>query len=313
MRRQQGFTITELLVTLAIFGILGTIAFGIYISSAKLFNTDQGRINTNQNLRTGLDLMAQDLREAGESLSTSYKISGVEFVPGTDTLTVRKGLTLPVLSVCQTFTGNPTSVRVIGQPSDATTTPAQCTFSDAGGPSGATTPNGISDLIDPWVTYKAQSGNTFIPAILYNPATGGATRVQISAIVNSGSTTALTLSAYTNSLAFSWNTGSVIVPVDERQYSRVGDELRLTINGDTANTQSLGFGLTNMTCTIYTTVYGGASPVTTPFTSFSLTSAWADVSRIDLGLVGGNAIVGNKSTSRTLGISIVPRNVTQAQ
>jgi prepilin-type N-terminal cleavage/methylation domain-containing protein len=71
MRRQQGFTLTELLVTMAVFSILGTIGFGIYNSSAKLFSTDQGRINTNQNLRTSLDLMSQDLREAGEGLTRS--------------------------------------------------------------------------------------------------------------------------------------------------------------------------------------------------------------------------------------------------
>ncbi|MGY2892449.1 PulJ/GspJ family protein [Deinococcus sp. UYEF24] len=312
MRRQQGFTLTELLVTMAVFSILGTIGFGIYNSSAKLFSTDQGRINTNQNLRTSLDLMTQDLREAGEGLTSTYKISGVEFIPATDTLTIRKGLSLPVLSVCQTFSGNPTTIKVIGQPSDAPATPAQCAYSDAGGPLGPTTPNNVSDKIDPWVAYKGQSGNAFIPAILYNPSNKAATRVQISSITNGTGSTVLNLSAYTNSQTFSWNTGSVIIPVDERRYYRSGDELRLIVNEDPSGYQSLGFGLTDVTFTIYTTVYSGSSPVTTSFPSFALTSPWQDVSRIDLGLVGGNVITGNSSTPRTLNVSIFPRNVTQA-
>jgi hypothetical protein len=237
----------------------------------------------------------------------------VEFVPATDNLTIRKGLSLPVLSVCQTFSGSPTTIKVIGQPSDSAGTPAQCSYSDAGGPTSATTPNGISDKIDPWVTYKAQSGNTYIPAILYNPSTNAATRVQINSISNTTGSTTLVLSSYTNSQAFSWSTASVIIPVDERRYYRVGDELRLIVNEDPASVQSLGFGLTDMTLTIYTTVYTGSTPVTSSLTSFGLTSPWADVSRIDLGLVGGNVIVGNASTARTLNVSIFPRNVTQAQ
>ena len=116
MHRQQGFTLTELLVTLGVFGILAAIAFSLYASSAKLISSDQGRINTNQNLRTSLDLITQDLRAAGESLPSSFRFSGVDFNAATDSLTVRRGISIPVLSVCDSVSSSSSSIKVTGKP-----------------------------------------------------------------------------------------------------------------------------------------------------------------------------------------------------
>jgi len=307
-RHAHGFTITELLISMLVFGIIGAIAFSLYGNTAKLVANDEGRIATNQNLRTNLDLITQDLREAGESLSTNYKFSGIDFDLGGNGLTIRKGISLPVLSVCQTITSNVTSLQVVGKPSDAGSVPAQCTYSDAGSPGDVDTPNGVSDKIDPWVTFKAQSGNTYIPAILYDPQTQAATRVQIKAIVNTANTTVLTLSPNSNVSRFSWSTGSVVVPVDERRYFLVGNELRLIVNEDPDSAQSLGYGLSSMTF-LATTKTGG---VTNTYTSFNLKSPWASVYRVDLTLNGSNVVAGTSNVARTVTASVFPRNVIQA-
>ena len=313
--REAGITLTEMLVTLVIFTVVGSIVFSLYNSSAKLISADQGRVNTNQNLRTSLDLMTQDLRQAGESLSTQYSISGVDFAPATG-LTVRKGVTLPVLSVCQTFNGAVSSILVTGQPSDSSTIPAQCSYSDAGGPVSPTTPNGITDKVDPWMTYQAQAGHATIPAILYNPVTKLVSRVVINGVTNTAVggvlTSTLNLVSNVNATAFSWSSGSVVVPVDERRYYLVADELRFIANEDPATIQALGYGLSAMTFTA-TTVVGAAPPVTTVYPTFAIDSPWKSVSRVDLSLSGSNTVTGSRAVARTLSVSVYPRNVLQSR
>ncbi len=62
---QQGFTLAEILVALAITGIVTAAIFGTYISNAKTHAVQTQVIDMQQNLRTGLELLRNDLKMAG--------------------------------------------------------------------------------------------------------------------------------------------------------------------------------------------------------------------------------------------------------
>lgn len=84
MNNKQGFTFLELLVAMAVFTIIASVSISYFISSSKLMQKDTNRVTTGQNAQTALDLMAADIRQAGENLNTDkelseVQISGVEF------------------------------------------------------------------------------------------------------------------------------------------------------------------------------------------------------------------------------------------
>ena len=56
--------LVALVVTLVVVGSIMTLAF----SSQDVFETDKHRTTINQNLRSGIDLLGMDVRQAGERL-----------------------------------------------------------------------------------------------------------------------------------------------------------------------------------------------------------------------------------------------------
>lgn len=61
----NGFTLVELLVSLAIFGIVVAGIFGVYLSTQRSTNTQEQIVDLQQNLRVGLESISRDLRWAG--------------------------------------------------------------------------------------------------------------------------------------------------------------------------------------------------------------------------------------------------------
>ncbi|MFC3859372.1 type II secretion system protein, partial [Deinococcus antarcticus] len=84
MMNRSGFTLVELLVTILIAGILLVIIAGVVDSSSKLTNKDIGQMNASQNAQGALDMILNDVRNAGENLDTSVgdNFSSISSQPG---------------------------------------------------------------------------------------------------------------------------------------------------------------------------------------------------------------------------------------
>lgn len=65
----EGLTLLELMVTIAIAGIIMTAVYAAYISQNQSYHTLQLTADLQENLRIGLELMQSDLRLAGTDLS----------------------------------------------------------------------------------------------------------------------------------------------------------------------------------------------------------------------------------------------------
>ena len=70
MKNSRGFTLVELLVVLAITGIIGTAIMNLYVKSIRVQTAQTTLVRTQQNLRATLDYLVGQIRMAGYSNNT---------------------------------------------------------------------------------------------------------------------------------------------------------------------------------------------------------------------------------------------------
>lgn len=97
----QGFSLLELLVTLAVFSVIGLAILDFFSSQMKLRSDTEARAETHQGLSAAFDSLTRDIRLAGACLPTTpffVPISGVD--NGTrDSITLRTGV-MSATTVC---------------------------------------------------------------------------------------------------------------------------------------------------------------------------------------------------------------------
>lgn len=314
--RAQGFTLVELLIAMALLMIVLTIAFNIFSGSNKLVEADTGRVMAQQNAQTALDLMAADLREAGENLELDLGISGVEFSDTADSITVRRsippingGIKLARLPLCYV---NSTTAQIVGPVPGSNVSTARCTHSDGDG-------DKEDDNVMPWRTYFTAQNGVPQAALLYRPASGNTPALVRSTTVRSISAqqeqviSGVTVRRVNVTLGtavpsdFTPANNSLLILVDERRYMLVGKELRLALGGQTdAEAQPMAFGVTDLKLSAALT--GPTETVTT----MSLTSSFKRVRSVSVGLSAQNSGQGKLST-RTFTSTIFPRNIETAR
>ena len=67
--RQNGFTLLEALIALAVFGLIMVCAFTLYASNQDAYRVGQSRAEVQQNARVALQTAAREIRIAGYDLS----------------------------------------------------------------------------------------------------------------------------------------------------------------------------------------------------------------------------------------------------
>jgi prepilin-type N-terminal cleavage/methylation domain-containing protein len=128
----KGFTLIELLVGLVITFIITGLAFDAFINSSNSFRNDQRNIDNSQNLSAILELVGNDIQQAGEQVSDSNfpvvmfetittdnkQIPGAPTSPPTyymkdsSTITVRKFVTSS-LTLCEKITPTTSTTSLV--------------------------------------------------------------------------------------------------------------------------------------------------------------------------------------------------------
>lgn len=118
--RRDGFTLLEILVTLAVMGIIMGMLIPTIMAAREVVRSDQLQTTVNQNVRGGADLIGSDIRIAGERFpsETSLQLLPIEIVPGgdggPDEVILRRNLWGGSLSICEpNFQGSQQAVRVV--------------------------------------------------------------------------------------------------------------------------------------------------------------------------------------------------------
>ncbi|MFB9993432.1 type II secretion system protein J [Deinococcus oregonensis] len=311
--KTAGFTLVELLVAMGLFLVVLTIAFNAFSSSNKLVEADTGRIMASQNVQSAMDILAADVRQAGEDLSLDLGVSGLEFDSAGKTVTVRRGITkvqrLPLCAV------SGSTIQVSGPPPTATTPGAATSSCAYSAPTTGVDPTNIAD----WRAYFAAQGNQSQTALLFRPATSTQTLkvdpVIVTAMlpaVTSGSgtsfiyRTSVSLSSAVPS-GYTASNGSLLVLVDQRRYKVVGSDLVLAVGGQTdAQAQVVAYSVTDLSVT--------STLVNPPETaiSMSMSGPWARIKSVAVTMASGSAGQGSNKP-RSFTATVFPRNIEQAR
>jgi Tfp pilus assembly protein PilW len=171
-RKDSGFTITEVMVA----GLMSTLILGgsmeLSNSLRKMVVQDQTRIQMNQNLRTSLDLIGQDVRQAGERLSSTDQavqvINGSGSDPDTLTLSSDTG-GLPKLPLCAPINSGSSRDNVDVADNLSPNSPNYRTACDKANRDSNDSGNWPDDL-EQWKDYRVNNGSV-VYAYIYDPTT----------------------------------------------------------------------------------------------------------------------------------------------
>jgi type IV pilus assembly protein PilW len=157
-----GFTLVELLVALAVGGLVLGGALAITLATRGMVWSDQARTRIHQDLRASIDLIGIDVRQAGERLPGDFP--AVELVDGggpPDRLVLRRNLLDVVLPLCETLTAGEVDdeIRIAG---GGPPIPRGCNpVPDSDG-------DGWPDNVGQWRSWRLAQGGA-MRAYLFNP------------------------------------------------------------------------------------------------------------------------------------------------
>lgn len=165
MTSNKGLTLVEVLVALAVSGLILTLVLGLTNSSRALYNADQVRTELNQNLRSGMDLIGTDLRIAGQGIIGS-PISAIRLQNNELTIITRSSdAILPPLRVCQNIQGGRQTVSVF---QNSTNNQGGGGGGGAGGGGGGNpfppecrnNESQVNSALDEWRAYREANGGS---------------------------------------------------------------------------------------------------------------------------------------------------------
>ncbi len=283
----HGFSLLEVLVAMSITAlVMGMIVEGA-LSFRGVYSTDMARTKINGNLRSAMDIISMNVRQAGENLLSQFP--AVLLTDGAsgaaDTLILRRSLVPEVLTLCASSSIGATSLAI----SSASLANAECVAANAlqlrNVFEGLRTNNDGSLRI--YIYDKSSKQGEFL-TYTSSPVSGG----QYSLVVNA------------TSRAYTQLTTSIYV-LEEYQFAldAADQKLNLIIDGYTDTPRPVAFDVTDFQ--VLFTMDDGTSE--TSFTTASIKD-WKDIRQIELALSGRGVFKGHVMTS-TITARFFPRNI----
>lgn len=291
--RTSGLTVLELLVAAAISLLVMGAAFAVTMSSRKLMQADQSRTGANQNLRAALDIIGNDVRLAGERLSSKNapSIPAVEIEDG-DELVLRRNVLENVLPVCRDTNATASGVQVSLLGTSRTPALAHCDGDSAArDPDSDRTP----DDLEAWRDYRLEQRSSKTKAYIFVKARGGEGEY----FTYSGELRTENQGHLVSRGGGGWSRvyrvseqASVYI-LDERRYRLRDGVLELIVNDDETDIMKVVNGVENFQIR-------AKLKDDTFSSSLSGATAWKDIASIQISLTVGG---------RTLTSEYFPRNI----
>jgi type IV pilus assembly protein PilW len=286
-------------VALTVGGMITGAALAITLSSQRVFQTDQNRTTINQNLRSGMDLLGIDVRQAGERLP--HDIPAIEIVDGVngapDQLLLRRHLLDPVLPVCKTINAGTAADSVfigIKRTKTSPKIPSGCSLvpdSDH---------DGWPDNLQAWRAYRQSSGLGWLWAYIYNPTTHVGEFFQYDADDNS---TFHIHRMNPGKWQFDYDvTDNARIYILEQQTFRLQDDILQSVSMNGIN------GTLNLVSRITDFQARAFLSDGTILTSMNTGSEWFNLQSVEITLVGESDFA-NRTMQRRLVTHFFPRNV----
>lgn len=282
---ERGITMLEVLVA----STLGLVVLGVAIQTAtsnqRLYQSEVVRTRLNQNLRSALDILGINTRQAGENLPSNFPafevLSGGS---GADQLILRRNLQDAVLNICQALTAGTSVLNVY--------------FAVAGATSSACIYAGQTAAYKAWRSYRTSNGNV-VDAYLYNSSAKVGEFVRYSNEVSTGSDYYLVVQPRTWANSYPVGASAAYI-LEEWKFFLQDGYLKMTQNSSTT-TNNIMYGINDMQIRVL-------KQDGTWATSFTPTDPWSQVAGIEITLSGSDTYRG-QTISRSLSARFFPRNV----
>ena len=295
----DGFSLLELLVALAILSVVGAASLSLALSARGVFEQDQQRTTINQNLRSGIDLLGIDVRQAGERLPGNAP--AVEIVNGAssgpDQLILRRNLLDYVLPVCKDVnSGTARDATFIAKKGGGSVPTGCAPVPDADG-------DGWPDNLEAWRNYRLANGGSVL-AYIYNPVT----KLGEFFTYNDEDKSDFHLhrantGAWVND--YPTNQQPRVYIMEQKRYLLAGGVLQYVFNEDTAHPYNLVDHLVDFQSRAL--LDDG-----TALTSMPSTADWTRLQSVEVTLVGSSTFSG-RTMRRTLVSRFFPRNILSNQ
>lgn len=229
----RGFTIIELMVVFLLGSIILAMSVQLATSSQRSYRNDLVRTRLNQNLRSALDLVGIDVREAGENLTSIFPaveiINGADGAP--DQLVLRRNTLDEVLNICVALNNGNSGNQV--------------QFALAGSIAPGCIYDNQTNSFTSWQAHRIAQGGT-VKAFVYNSTSRTGQFVDYVGETDSGTEYFINLDP-----AVTWSAdyqvgASAVYMIEEWRYSLNADYLQLAVDGDNANPFNIAFGISNM-------------------------------------------------------------------
>ncbi len=149
VRQSAGLSLLELLVTTVISTVILSVTLGLIVTQRRQYLNQQAATETGQTLQAGMEMIGNDIREAGEYAGAQTDLpiltlkNGASGAP--DEITVQRKLLAQELNVCQNIgVGTPISKITVSDKNDPS-----CGYSDGDA-------NQIPDDVQEWKSFRCQ-------------------------------------------------------------------------------------------------------------------------------------------------------------
>lgn len=290
-RSDEGFTLVELLVSLTVVLAVSAAALALSLAGRRAYEADRARTRLNQSLRAGMDLLATDVRQAGERLDSGFP--ALEVVDGgagaPDELVVRRNLMDTVLRVCGDVTGSTLDIPV----AVASSPPPGCA------PVPDDDADGWPENLEAWRDRRLDEGAS-LRVFVYDPIA----RLGEFFDYVSEDNVALTVSAASGT---SWDRDYLVANqprlyvLEERRYQLDADMLQIVVNEDTSGPLRVVQDIADFRLRVVLEDFSTRS-------SFGPADDWKEIRSVEATLTG-DVTVGDRRIERSWTVEMTPRNV----
>lgn len=288
----SGYSLMEMIVAMAVVLLVAAAAMSVAQSSRRLYNSDGARVAVDQNLGIGMNMLAIDVRQAGERVQGD--VPAIEIVNGVsapDTVIIRRSLLDAVLPLCKTINAGSSADSVFVATKNAHP-PAGCT------PVGDADHDSWPDNLEEWRNYRLQNGG-IVMAYIYDPVTHAGEFFQYDDEDKS--------TFHIHRASGSWTTdfpvedGSRVYLLEQRLYRVQTGLLQLVINGNTGSAQNLVSNITNLQAKV-------RMDDGTVQDTFDSAGNWTRIQAVEI-LMTGEATFHGITEARSLTTRLFPRNI----
>ena len=291
-QNSKGLTLVELLVAMAVAGLVAAAAMSITFSSRAMYESDERRTELNQHLRAGLDLVGIDVRQAGTRLPSDFPaLMIVDGGTGPDTLVIRTNESDDVMPICQDITvGNVVASLQIAQKIAPAAGCAEVPDNDS---------DGWPDNVDAWRGERAGKGGA-IDVYAFNPLSKGGQFIVYDG--DGADTDRLKVTSSTTwVISCSMSDQCRAYALDEHRYQLNSGRLSYTVNEDPTRTVNILDHVVDFQ--VVANMADGSTA-----TTLTSTDDWSQVTNLEITLTGEVAFDG-RTIRREMTTRFFPRNV----